>query len=98
MNPAFVCGGLPALAFYIRIGVALLPLPALTPLLTFMPFATVWLWLWQPMSSPALTFVLTFSPRATVWLWLWLQPGSFSPALTPLLTFKPLVTVWLWLF
>src|SRR5215470_10182808 len=50
--------------------------PALTPVLTFSPFATVWLCC--ICTPPALTPVLTFKARAAVWLWL----ATSFPALT----------------
>src|SRR5215475_6917961 len=56
--------------------------------LTFSPFATVWLW-FPPHSVglqspiPAFTFVLTFSPRDIVWL-CW---SDIPPAFTFVLTF-----------
>src|SRR5262249_49798166 len=67
--------------------------PALTPLLTFRPRVTVWLWFtFDPLPapvglSPAFTFVLIFRPLATVWLWLVAILFELSPAFTFVLIF-----------
>jgi len=75
--------------------------PALMSVLTFRPFAIVWLCWFD--ESPALTPVFTFSPRAIVWLWFGAGggvdggsgQGSLSPALTLVLTLSPFAAVWL---
>jgi hypothetical protein len=61
------------------------PCPALMPVLTFRPRATVWLCC--EFQMPALTPVLTFRPRAIVWLWLCSSSVLLVPAFTFVLIF-----------